>query len=660
MIKFCAVVVLFVMLLASSAGAQWTMVASNLVGQGDFGNSGVMATGGGVVWAGLHQLYKSLDKGATWLTVPLPPKTAITIQAATFFDDKTGIVCTDLGAFLTRDQGLNWVSLSGTDVIFAAAFSGSDSEFVIGNRTTHNAMFTRDRGATWNQTPLGVVPKDFYTVGPGHVIAFVENAQASFIAVTTDYGKTWATQSGTMEADAHTFAVVPCNENVIFGINEEGGNYTQDNSNSELYVTKDGGQSFKSILSYPLTTLSGCMLITPGVIYLPARSMGILESTDTGSTWQTVPGPNLPYDSRDIVRIEDTIIFAADNFGSIWKRIDSRAAMTAPKGTLTVSPETIIFPTPVSPCGPSARAAVAIHAGCGAPSIVKIKLASGDDDKYFTISSQQEGDSLRIQFLPDSGRIYNTTMQLVLSNGDTIFVPILGRGKNREHVELLTMPGAFMDTVEGTVDIPIMSQPALHAGTVDLSVHYDASKLVYRGTWTPLGGTDRTTATASGIARLHFSQQDLQGARPVIAYVLFGITPADTPCTSVSFDSVNISDPTEFSCLAAVPSFSTTVCATVSTADVSSPDVRIAVDVPRLSVIPNPATDVATIHSPLELGVADVSVFDAIGRVLTTTRGPLGPDRSLPINLNRVPSGSYTVRILAKGYSFTLHLVHEQ
>ncbi len=230
-----------------TAQAQWVELYPNLIGTGPYNNLGAMAAAGGIAWAGMYELYKSTDQGVSWNPVALSLGGNY-INDISFYDDSTGVVSTiGSGLYLTTNQGATWQNEFPGDNIFAARFAGSAKDIVVGDASTHNFDFTTDGGITWTSVAANIDPKDFYSPSPGNVIAFVESSASSYIANTTDYGQTWTTQPGIMEADAHSFAAMPCEGNIIFGINEEGGNYTQDNRLAEIYLSRDDGNSFTSI-----------------------------------------------------------------------------------------------------------------------------------------------------------------------------------------------------------------------------------------------------------------------------------------------------------------------------------------------------------------------------------------------------------------------------
>ena len=607
-----------------------------------------MATANGVAWAGLHQLFKSTDKGLTWQNVSFPMPMGNFIQYISFFDANTGIVSTDDGLFVTHDQGVSWNAFFQNEDIWAGIFSGSSNSFVIGDATVHSACFTQDGGSTWTTRVLGYCPKDFYSSEPGNVTAFVETTTSSFIATTNDFGNTWINQGGTMEPDAHSFGVIPCDGKIIFGINEEGGNYTQDNYLSEVYLSRDGGASFKSIFNYPTATLSGCIAITPGVIYIPARSMGILESTDSGATWVTESGPILPIDCHDIVTIDDTILLAADNDGTIWRNIDLRGAATtsASNGILSVSPQSVNFPDSIPLCGQPLSKTVYIGRGCSPPSITSIGYTGNKDSNYFTITGKPDGDSLVITFFPDSARGYAANLLLPLSDGNSINVPLQGFGKTPQDVTLSTSD-AVQNTIGGSVVIPIIAKPHIDFGSLDISIHFDTSMLVYQGTFTPGGITDLTTFRSVGFARVHFPESDVQSINDTLGYAEFLIYPTHTPCTTVFLDSMSISNSKGVVCAIAEPSFSSQICSGILCGTALMSDYLRYGKFPGVSIHPNPASGSASVKSDIDLGISDISVYDALGRLCWSGETMISPEHPAQMNLLGLPSGMYSVRIKA-------------
>ena len=656
MVKYIVLTLAFIFFFASRMEAQWQSIAPNLVGQGPYGNTGVMNASGGVAWAGRRDLFKSTDKGLTWQNVYIPKGLTDVIMQICFHDANNGLVSTEGGLYVTHDQGKTWNTYFPGDVIFSAIYSGSIDNFVVGNVANHSACFTRDGGKTWKNTVLSYAPKDFYSPKPGTVLAFVESTNSSYVAVTTDDGNTWVNQGGIMEPDAHTFGVVPCDSKIIFGINEEGGNYSQDNSFSEVYMSRDGGASFSVILSYPERTLSGCIAITPGVMYIPARSTGILESTDRGATWITATGPNLPIDSRDITTIDDTILLAADNVGTIWRKIDLRGASNSQNGLLSILPSTVLFPDSISHCAMPVHKSIYIARACGAPTITGISYLGNNDSNYFSISGKLSGDSMEISFFPDSARSYSSSLHLALNNGRFIDVPLQGFGKAPEKFSFSTV-NILNDTIGATISIPIFSQSSFQYGNLDISIHFDTSMLIYEGTFRPGSTTDQTIARSIGFARLHFDQRNIQSSDSILGDARFQIFPTNTPCTTVLFDSINITNSNGAICALAPTSFSSEVCTDNNCGAISISSFMRYGKIPDVGVHPNPSTGSTSVRSDIDLGATRISVFDQMGRLKYKTESLLSPSHPAELHFNGLASGLYSIHVQGEQYSKLLQLI---
>ncbi|HWF44343.1 MAG TPA: T9SS type A sorting domain-containing protein [Candidatus Kapabacteria bacterium] len=641
----------------SVSQAQWTSIAPNLIGRGPYGNLGSMCASHDVAWAGMYELYNSTDRGLTWHSVATPKPLGSEINQIVFYDADTGFFVCDAGLFMTYDQGKSWRTFFPGEFIFAGAFSGSSRAFVAGSSTTHQAYFTQDGGATWNKRATNLSFKDFYSISPGNIIAFTESAANSYVAATTDYGASWTTRKGTMEADAHSWGVVPCDGNLIYGINEEGGNYGQDNNLAEIYRSTDGGNSFKSIQQYPIASLAGCILITPGMTYVPTRTSGILETTDSGTTWVTAPGPTFAIDCRDLVAIDDTILLAADQNGTIWRTIDPRGASTLPtSGVLTFSTNSIQFPDSVSPCAPPAIQTIFVNRGCMSPTINQLSFFGSADSNYFATQTLSLQDSIEILFSPDAMRVYQTNVRLTLSDGTDITVNLSGVGKRLEQITLASQDTIVNDTIGANVDLPIAAQPGIAWGDLDLSLHFDTSMLVYRGSYLPGDGTDHTTQRGDGFARLHFDQSAVQGDS-IIAYARFQLFQTNTPCTNVLFDSIRITNPKGYTCALAEPSFSATICSPPECGShILSNFVRYGVT-PSLRIVPNPASGFAAVHSTANMGLAKLSVFDETGTLRKTLDATINIEHPAELDLSNLPAGFYTIRVQSSQWCSFLKLM---
>ncbi|MEP7234130.1 MAG: T9SS type A sorting domain-containing protein, partial [Ignavibacteriota bacterium] len=406
----------------------------------------------------------------------------------------------------------------------------------------------------------------------------------------------------------------------------------------------DGGLSFSSILNYPLATLSGCIAITPGVIYLPTRSQGILESTDSGTTWVTASGPSFPIDCHDIISIDDTILLAADNVGTIWRSIDPRGASPLGKGVLNISPSTIQFPDSVSPCGPAARTMIYVSRNCRAPLISSLQLSGKNiDSKYFRISGLAPNDSVLVEFFPDSARIYAADLEVTLDDGSIVSVPLQGFGKTPQILKI-SSADIHSDFIGETVSIPIISAPPIAFGGLDLSIHFDTSMMIYRGTFVQGSKIDQTIQTSAGFARVHFDETNLQTVGDTIGFAEFDIYPTHTPCTTVVFDSLSLTNGKGILCGIAEPSFSSLICSNIICGtEIVSNFIRYQ-QIPFLSITPNPSSGRSTIHSDIHLDAVKIFFYDQVGR-LQYEEENVDLSAGHALNLQSLPAGFYSVHV---------------
>jgi photosystem II stability/assembly factor-like uncharacterized protein len=646
-----------------AAQAQWVELSPALIGHGPYNNLGAMASAGGVSWAGMYDLYKSTDQGQTWNSLLwLGGSSANDIS---FYDDSTGVVSTvgGNGLYLTTNQGRTWQNYFSGDDIFSARFAGSAKIIVVGDASVHQFCFTTDGGATWTERAANIDPKDFYSPASCSVIAFVENYESSYIAATTDYGQTWTNRPGTMEPDAHTFAALPPDGNIIFGINEEGGNYSQDNDLAEIYLSRDGGGSFKSIEQYPLASLAGCALITPAVVYVPTRTNGILESTDTGATWSTASGPSFAIDCRDLVAVNDTLLLLADQQGSIWSAVDTRAkgmsfgSTQATPSQLTLSLSSVQFPDTVSICGQPASVVVYVSSECGGPQIANVSFAgSGIDSNFFSLQSGALDDSIVVLFAPDAARAYSAEIQVATSDGHTITLPVTGAGTNSGTLQLFSSNVVRNDTIGGIVSVPLIMVPGAQWSKLTASLQFDTAMLVYLRTHIPGDPTDFTTAYGTGTAQIQLYGSQVHG--DTICLADFLIFPETDSCTTVQFDSISVTYSKGSNCILSNPDVTAQVCAPVGCGTpLLSEYVRYG-GIPAIQVVPNPAGGSVSIVSNRDIGSSTISIYDAGGIQRISTTEAVGPEQSPNITLDGLPSGVYFVRIQGAEYSGSLIFLH--
>src|SRR4051812_47034540 len=98
----------FLFFVYTAAYSQWVKVGNATLGAYNLGYGGAMASKSGIIWAGIHDLWKSSDTGTTWAKTNLSISSDF-VGDINFFDQNNGVVAVyNSGVFLTRDGGNSW------------------------------------------------------------------------------------------------------------------------------------------------------------------------------------------------------------------------------------------------------------------------------------------------------------------------------------------------------------------------------------------------------------------------------------------------------------------------------------------------------------------------------------------------------------------------
>jgi photosystem II stability/assembly factor-like uncharacterized protein len=335
-----------VLVITGNASSQWKNIAPNFLGNiHDHSQpnhpwyGGALSYADGVLWTGKYDLWKSIDTGKTWEHIPLRQqeanlhRTLGTINDIQFFDKNNGLVASDSEGgcvYLTQNGGLSWTTLHPPFKIptaTSAFFLGSSQIIVITSST--EILISRDGGITWeNAFPTTKEVHDGKWVHDG--IAYfllLDPMKSSSIIYTTDFGVSWIRPEGIAEYDSYSIDFDKCDPNIIYLVSEEAINSMDQLSN--IYVSSDLGSTWISKATGPTETSTascyfvGSIVNLDGATFVPTRTDGVMRSTDKGSTWKGIGGPNITYDTRFITAINKNIILAVDTFGSIWATFNS-------------------------------------------------------------------------------------------------------------------------------------------------------------------------------------------------------------------------------------------------------------------------------------------------------------------------------------------------
>jgi hypothetical protein len=393
--------------------------------------------------------------------------------------------------------------------------------------------------------------------------------------------------------------------------------------------------------------------------YCQSITNGVFRSTDKGLSWKPIGGPCNQPDTRLIVAINNNIVIAADSEGNIWRTLNSGddSVFALPSKVVVASPTSILFADTILPCDISTTG-VGVFTTCGSYVSISLMHISGPDSLYFLPQNVSDPDSAIILFSPNGARSYSGRLELTLSNDSVILVPLTGTGKAAPTITL-SSANLENDTIGNVVFVPIKLSATHTTGFLDLSLHFDTSMLVYKGAYlTDSSKIDLTTASSAGFARLHFDSISTVSQDSIIGYAAFQIFPTTTPCASVLFDSISITNSKGFTCASVNPSFTATICSKVGCGTTTLTDFLRYGKVPTLSIVPNPASGVTAIQSNVDLGQVQIELYDVLGNMVMSTSDILSPSHPTSLNLSTLPSGLLSIHVQSAGIGLSQRLMH--
>ncbi len=649
--------------------AQWTAIAPSLLGVQGI-ETGAITHKSGITWAGsLKSVFMSPDSGITWLDrSPQILSKTDNIDDIFFFDNKTGLVCTNLGSvFRTDDQGLNWREIHRAQYAYSVAFLGSTDNIIVTSGPGGTIEVSLDGGITWQQpyTPGGGVPQVRPLLGGGAmVLAGILPGGQYHILRTNDYGITWQQMPGVTDFDTYSFDVNPCDPRFIYIANEKG--TISGNNQSILFTSNDAGNSWTKSQSFPRLYYSGSVALTTKAVLVQTVNNGIQRSTDQGASWKGIGGPSATWDTRLLCAINSNIILAADNNGTIWRTKNSGGDSIlniSPFESLSLNPDELFTTDTLVSCDSPVVDIFHLRGIlCSYPKIIGQKITGVDSLDYRIV--QPVGDSLSgndsafISFRPRGSGAQSGEYIITLEDSTQISVPLKGFGKNIIFVQPMTADIA-VDTIGGYAQVPLRFSGFPQKEDLEVVLHYD-TRMIYNGSNSILGASfDLPGESWQGRSKIRIPKSELQ-LDTISGLAIFTVFPNGTDCFKVSLDSMNILS------LFAPCTYSIGGPATAMICPLKGCGVMTLTNylrhgtLPQLSIIPNPNQGTAFITSSETLGYATVEIIDILGRIYGVRNISFQKGMPVTLELDNLRSGSYYLNIRTAGslYQVPIAIIH--
>lgn len=642
--------------------AQWQMLVPNLLGPQAIDMS-AMVHKGGLTWAGTTALFMSPDSGVTWSKRWNVPMGKDVIVDVAFYDNNIGLVCTLNGfLFRTDDQGLNWRQLNGFPGANTAAFLGSPSDIIITSGST-TVNISRDGGITWQSKVLDTYVQQVRALLGGSAMVFASNYTSlqGSIYKTTDYGVSWQTLPGKIDLDSYSFDVDPCDPRFIYVINEEG--TTPTDNKGAIFISNDGGISFNQIQISPVQFFSGSIARTRKALFIQTTTNGISRSTDQGTTWQPIGGPNAAWDTRLLCAINSNIVLAADNTGSIWRTVNSGGDSIrniSPYESLALSPEELFTADTLVSCDSPIVATIHFHAIlCKYPKILGQKITGADFMDYQIIQGLGDTlastDSAILSFRPHGSGARTGEYTITLEDGTQVSVSLKGFGRGIIFIRPQT-GNITLDTIGGYAEVPIRFTGFSQKEDLEVVLHYD-SRMTYNSAISLTGiPLDIPGQAWLGRAKIRIPKSEMQ-LDTISGFAIFTVFPDGTDCFKVSLDSLSILNPFAPCTYSIGNPVEALICPPTGCGIMSLTNYILRGTMPQLFIQPNPNRGSALITSTVTLVDATVEVVDLLGSIRERKKMTLQKGLGARFTADHIPAGNYFIRISAGGFRFLLPLV---
>lgn len=264
-------------------------------------------------WAAGQTLLRTVDGGETWTKI-----SDTYINKLEFINDQVGWAISLYRILKTTDGGITWTqsygtpnfyNLSGIDVIDA------QNIFAVGYQG--RAIKSTDGGNSWIELNLNI-NTSLYDVTFANTTTGWVSGEAGKVYKTTDGGQTWNTATVTSTPNASITIIKASNVNDVWA-------YSQ--NNSELSKSTDGGMAWSKVGDR--YSMSGYIsnFAFRNANTVTAVGMGITNTSNGGSSWQSVNGVNTSEYFQDVYfttlmvgyAIRSNSVFKTSDGGRNWE-----------------------------------------------------------------------------------------------------------------------------------------------------------------------------------------------------------------------------------------------------------------------------------------------------------------------------------------------------
>ncbi len=309
-----------------------------------------------------------------------------------------------------------------------------------------------------------------------------------------------------------------------------------------------------------------------------------------------------------------------------------------PPNILSASPDTL-FATDSISCDSITRSALFSRSGCSPPSVSSWSVIGADSASFR--ASNLSLDSIQVTLYGTKQGDQSAKLVLNLDNGSSDTVSLSGNVNIIPENLSFATQNVQTDTLGATVSVPITIIGLNQPENVDLVLHYD-SVLLYQGSFNAANvKLDIPGEQWPGRSELNIPNAQSGVVAGYARFTVFADSGAKPQVTFDSLDVLSASSPCEYTLPALVTSIITppSGCGT----EILSQFLQDST-IPTFSIHPNPTMGDVELTSSLDLGNAEVEIYDVLGVQRADLTVTLSKDAPAVFSLPNA-AGIYYLRI---------------
>ena len=326
------------------------------------------------------------------------------------------------------------------------------------------------------------------------------------------------------------------------------------------------------------------------------------------------------------------------------------------KYNVSIKPDTMFVGDSRQLCDSVDRTLFMTRTGCAilTKSLTQIQGAAAGDYRILQDLTKPPdplgaNEVMQIRFKPTGPGLRKATLVITLDDGSLYAIDLVGVGTPSQTLTLSTSLAIATDTIGGDVAVPVFIKGLTKPEPLEMNVFFDTN-LVYLGT-VSLAGSSLDVPNSRGVntSKIRFTASDVD-LKVASAYSHFRVFADSLPTSNVRFDNLVVttaSAPCEYFTSGATTK--TTVTGPSGCGITALSDFMRYNQIERLRIYPNPTQGSITVESSHSLGTVTIAVSDAVGSVRLTENTELSKAKPATLDLSKLPSGLYFVRVSGSG-----------